>query len=342
MRFVSFVVAATAGMAGIALSGDGLSEDESYRLKPRFVPARVTYVEVAWDAVVHSRHSGEPRAVWERRLGQTEGWLQEVESVASDGRARLKLTFERMACYRGDDEEQEAFDSDVDDPDDADNAIAAVYAPLLGQSFFLEVDAQGHVVDCSGMDAIRERVEARAQGNDFYEWQKHDLECESKSKLAEEFLLLYPPDSARRIGDRWAEELLHRGKKSAYRMKLARWEQDGGRRFLGVTYEADYERVAPEEYQSGDVQVTRALEKGGCRGTATFDVERGELLRAVEDGHLRSESTGRSPEGEDRGTLKSEISYRQTTRLLTSDERAAERQKNMQLRVPPAKPSGDQ
>lgn len=316
--------------------------EQSVLLKPRYVPGRTSYVEMALDfnqKITGSMFGSEGT---EATIRQLQGVWEKTESLSAAEGARITMTFDRVQLTMLSAAGSLSFDSDLDDPVDQSNALAPLLRPMLGMPMTLEVDKDGRIVSFRGMRSIVEKIEKSVGPQEIFSRLKNDFTDEAAKILwAERRLMLYPNREVS-VGDTWQYASRVRGPLTGdrvceYNFHLKGIEEKGGRLVAEIGYTGTIRTVAgaePGPAVLGHVE----LKSGTVEGAATFDIERGQYVRQTDQTHVVMEIEGYP--GADDASSKAQLEQHinQTITVMTEVQRRQQKNATRKTADAPASP----
>jgi len=304
---------------------------DSILLKPKFTPGRITYVELKQDIDQTIGGITDAPSI-ETTVRHTFGVWHKVEAVSPSKGTRIVLTYDRVCMSIDGPMISESFDSDVDDPRDESNMVAAAMGPMLGMPMTMELDKDNQVTSFTGMDAIRKRIEETTGGGMMYQQMKDELDDESYKAMWGESLLILYANKEVKVGDSWTRTLEHKSGAmgdlvSEYKCTLKSIGTEDGRKVAIVAYKATVSRAPDSESKPNAMGIVTKLDSGEFEGTATYDVERGEFVKQVSEGRVKVKMTPPGAEAEEAGmTLDQKIKSR--VAVLAEAERQKQKIEN--------------
>jgi hypothetical protein len=256
--------------------------------------------------------------------------VYEKVSVASAKGTRLVFTFDRVAMQAEGPGGGLSFDSDTDDRTNKEDLLASALGPMLGMSVTIELDSQGRVQSCKGMEAIFEKVQKQAPGNPVLQQIQDDLGSETAQLTWADSRFVPFAFKEVKAGDTWTRTIRTRSAFLGdlvrdYQCVLEKFDTDAGRRLALVRYTADVRR--PSDGAAGLFAV-KSLKSGRMEGTATFDLERREFTLQSEIMTLSLDAEWASPDGAEPSTAAVQTITRQIVRSLTETERSQQKLAN--------------
>lgn len=335
MPFLRFRLDAVAGaflVAGL-LPSLGLAQ-EVILIAPSFDPGDVHYIEQV-EHIEEAWGEGPFGPARTERSTRLRGVLRRVEVPSDDGATRIHLVFDRVRFTGESPRGPIEFDSDASDPSQRNNSLGNIGYLMPGMAMTLYVDPTGRISAFTGMEAIFERVEDAAAGNLVFEPMQSDFTDETaKFTWGDSRYVLYPYQKVN-VGAGWRRRIkthdLYLGDLTyTYHCRLEDVGISQGRRVANLSYEATI--VVPKGARSGcrlfncDLRV----ESGQVKGTAVFDLARGELVQQTEEVTLAIKgSFPGPPDGEDIEFTVDRTTKRTVT-VMTLDQRNAQKAKRRQ------------
>ena len=266
----------------VVLNGGRAAGADPVELKPKFAVGSKTYMEVRQESDSTIGNPAAPGGAQEMKIRQVTGILQEVVSSTKEG-IRLQRTFDRGSVFFS----HPAFGNleyDSDAPSDEENAyLKQMLGPRIGMHVIITLDASNKITSCTGMKVIVKKIDEVAGGaNPFWSGSKQTVTDERHEEDFRDLHLLLLPDGKVRVGDTWNRTIeiekpqLRRTLVFESKCTLERIDEDGGRRVATIRYESTGCTLA--EVEDGSPGGSATLESGSLSGTATYDIDRGELL----------------------------------------------------------------
>lgn len=316
--------------------------EETADLRLRFTPGRVRYVERVEQSDQKISSPQMPGGAVEMEIENATGMFEKAESVEKTG-VKLSLTYDRtrsrwaMSMTGG-----QTLRYDSDQPGEEDTPyLRQIFAPMLGKSLSVELDASGRVRSLTGMAAIVKAIEKEAAGNPIFMQMRETMTDENAALSWGAIRYIILPNRRVKVGETWTAQLDQVMPRIgemvlSFECKLDSVGKVNGRRAALISYSGtikevekkdEDEKTAEQEGESEGDEDAPAEEKpkpagGTFRGTVTFDLERGEIVERVEDAEMTF--TLESP----MGSMGVEMKRKTTTRARTVAEREAERKEN--------------
>ena len=310
-------------IAGGALAGS--DAPRTIELRPRLAEGDAFYVE--WESTTKSIWTRKGAlGCWIRRTHDRFGFILRVEDIQPDGAARVKLTYDRMACagWWGDGtEDGDAWDSDTDPPD-APSKLRTVLQPVLGATLTMEVDRAGRITSFIGLGALRRKVEQSDPGQDTLKWVDSFLNVKAQRCFWERWLGMYAFRSVAR-GDQWNRSVSSVIYDHAVTYSLDRINTYEDHVRATVHFKGrgiPHADAKTDEIADG---VTWEYGEYSYVGRSTFDSRLGLIVRGRVEGRDLLYRVGRNPESgeEERYQIRRTANVKLTA--LTLDERQAQK-----------------
>lgn len=322
------------------------AENDKVLIVPRFVPNQVDYVELHQDIEQTNkggRYGEQGQTTSSRRL---RGMLRRVLSASASEGERLTFTFDRLALHSDNPRRPVAFDSDAAADGDRSTPVASLFGAMLGESFTVSLDAQHRPRTCVGMTAVADKVLESVSDMFFFTQLQAEFTDEAAQLLWVDSSLAIYPNKAVGPGEKWnavvkTHDLYLGDLTYAYECRLDRVETLDGRRSAIIVYGVDLRRPAggkPGARQFG--MLTEQVE-GRVEGTATFDVERGLVVKQEEKLDLSVRAVTDAPEVGKTQEVTTQRKIRQTFAVLSEDARRAQKAANQTPVADPSKPAGN-
>ncbi len=269
--------------------------DEKVQFKAKFPEGRQRYVEVSreTDQVVR----GGPMAGGEMKLTVTtiDGVIEKV-ITSSKKRVELALTAERKAMRLthpalG----RHAYDTDLSG-NDASRQLRGILAPALGMTLTLKMDRAYRNASVTGMEAIAEKIAAGVSpGNVFFASIKDELDDANAAADWGERRFWMLPTEKLGVGAIWTrlreESMPSRGGlKYEAKCKFDRLDQQDGRQVAIISYTGTVTADPKAPPKPGSTGLTTSVVEGTFTGTATFDIQRGEITKREETSKTKMEA----------------------------------------------------
>jgi outer membrane protein assembly factor BamB len=324
--FMRAIVRCSVVVAVVAVNSTARAE-EGVDLTAKFTDGRHVYVEI--DSEVMSK-STSPMGNFDMTLRIKNGVL---EAAASQGnRTKLSLTVDRAAFTFDSSMGPSFYDSDIPDEEQS-QQWEQLMAPQIGMTMNIELDADNNVTKCAGMEAIVKKIDEAAAGNMFWSFEKPRYTDEKQKLRWHNQSLSAFPNKPVRQGDTWsapyAEEFAElKDFHFDCTYKLDRIAEKDGRTLAEISFEG---KAPDRQYESegmmpiGHIKV----EKATLSGTATIDVDRGELIRRED--HAEIAFSGTIGQGEKAPKSSTTKAIKRTYLIKTLADRRAEKQANTQL-----------
>lgn len=327
MRIIhtSAALLAVAALASAALA-------EEFTIKSKYEQDRSAYYEIEerTTQTIAGAQLPQPIVI---ESGSLFGFTQETLE-ASDGQARLKLTFDRRAMnFKHPMMGEMEFDSDSGEKPSDDNSMSLIAAPFVGKSLTVTVK-DNEVVKVEDFDKLQAAIEDSAMGDLFYEQSRDMINPQSMTnELIASRLQLYP-DKPVAVGDTWQNthemEDPFLGKLvTTYDCKLDKVETAGDAQLAHIAFRAQTKLAPGETPQPNSMGMTPGLKNLSTEGTAVIDIAQGRVQRGTS--HTTGSIELSAPAG-DAGqpapAMDIAIDSRGTTRLLTAEQRAEQKTKN--------------
>lgn len=291
--FLTALVIATLGLASQP------ARAQSVMIKPKFAAGDTIYIDQTREMKQKIENAPMGGGTMEIESLQVYGLNRKIES-ASDGGTKFSMTFDRVVQKYDSPMGGGTFDSDNPGDEDANQMMSGPFKAIIGGTFRISLGTDGQVKECSGMKEILEKIQDAAPGNPMAMQLETEFSDE-RGKLTywEAFFLLYPNKEVK-VGDTWKKmhhDTLPRVGKviTNYEYKLDRLSEEAGRKVAVITYKTTMERD-PSGKNEGEHNFfgENPVIKGSGGGTATYDIERGLVVKQVSNRHVTIEG---SPSG---------------------------------------------
>lgn len=315
------------GLAAVAV-GPTAAAQEAVDLRAKFSPGHTCYVQI--DTEVEAK-STSPMGDFDMTLRSTNGVLEEV--IALENGAKLSLTIDRAAFVFDSSMGPSFYDSDIEDEEQS-QQWEQILAPQIGMKLSIELDAENHVTSCTGMDAIMKKIDGAAGGNMFWIYEKPRYTDEKhKLRWQNQTLSIFPNKPVRQ-GDTWTapyfEELAElKGFSFDCAYTLDRITEKDGRKLAEISFKG--KTPDDRKYESegmmpiGNIKLERAT----LSGTATIDIDRGELI--LRKDHAEIAFSGTMGPGENAPKTSTSRVISRTYVIKTPAERLAEKRESVRL-----------
>ncbi|GJM26352.1 MAG: hypothetical protein DHS20C16_27670 [Phycisphaerae bacterium] len=248
----------------------------------------------------------------------------------ANGASRVTLTFDRVAMFMETAQAPASFDSDTDDPTDDADPLAAALGPMLGKSLSFELDNKGQVTASKGIDELYAAVEEAAAGGMLFVQLEEELtDARTRFYWNDSHACLYPNKKVK-VGDTWAAtsiqpSIYQKDSLRTYQCKVDFIGERDGKLVVDVSYEVKMKEMDDNKGKARMFGMSLSLKDGHAKGTATFDVNRGEYVTQTEEFsmNLVGKTDGTSP-GTTRD-VESRIKTTHTMIVVTPEERKAQR-----------------
>lgn len=262
---------------------------EKVSLKIKYQSGRSHYVEVNEKMNHVIENPMMPNGKMEQEVRRTSGVIEKVKTSSKDG-AEVQLTYDRVASsFDAPMMGKIEYDSDMPNKD---SMLKNVFQPMVGMSMLMQLDNENNVKSFSGMEAIVKKMEESAGGNPIFNQMKSELNDESAGLTWGASRLAFLPNRKVEAGDTWKNRLEEQVPQMGvmvidYDCKLDRITNDDGRKSAIIVYKGTISQdpeVKPSAPPPGFGELK--IEKGTFNGTATFDVQRGQIIKDVRKSHV--------------------------------------------------------
>ena len=296
--------------------------DDSVLLKPKFVAGRTIYIETrkkTEQTMSGGTFGDEGMSV---KRDQILAVRRKIDKVTA-AEVEMTLAFDRISqSFDGAMMGSMTYDSDAPAPDSDAEMLSEIFAPLVGKSFKLKLDAQRRVKSIDGLSKVIDEIADATVGNLLFDQLKQAFSDDSlKSTWGASLWALYP-HKAVSAGDTWKNTLKTPspqlgGLTYDFDCKLDRIDEKEGRKFAAVSFQGkirQFGKATPNQ-----MGLTILVRSGSFEGKATFDIERGELVERSEKTSM--EMAGLLPGGEDEVAMTIKLKSTRVTRILTEEQR---------------------
>lgn len=302
--------------------------EKAVDLKAKFPPGRTYYLEI--DSEVEAK-STSPMGNFDMTLRIKNGMLGEVNSLGKG--AKVSLTIDRAAFTFDSTMGPSFYDSDIPDEEESEQ-WKQILAPQIGMMLNVELDAENKITSCTGMEAIVKKIDASAGGNMFWSHDKPRYTDEIQEMRWQNQTLGIFPDKPVKQGDTWTApyfEELAELKNFSFdcTYTLDRITEKKGRKFAEVSFKGkapdDQKYEADGMMPIGNIKLKKAV----LSGTATIDIDRGEVIRREDHAEIAFGGTMGPSENAPKTSTTRKIS--RTYAVKTLAERRTEKKENDRL-----------
>ncbi len=250
---------------------------EKVLVQRKYTPNAKRYMET--ETEVKQTITGLPMGTIVVEFSQLLGTWEEVKSTSPE-KTELVLTYDR-AKHRMVNPMMGTLEFDTDDPDNEEAApiFQQIAEPMLGMAMKAEFGSSGELISFKGVDAIREKIDARAVANPLWMHFKESMNDDAESrKWIKVPWLLFPNKKVRR-GDSWkassVEDEPRIGKiKTDYEFKVDSIEKRDGHTVVIVSFAG----ALSLEDAKAEGDAPKPTLEGKTVGHATFDATTGVVL----------------------------------------------------------------
>jgi hypothetical protein len=247
-----------------------------------------------------------------------------------EGTSHETLTFDRVAMFMETAEAPASFDSDVDDPTDDADPLAAALGPMLGKTLSFELDDKGRVTASKGIAELYAAVEESAAGGMLFVRLEEELtDARIRYYWNDSHACLYPNKNVK-VGDTWGAtsiqpSIYQKDILRTYHCKVDFIGERDGKKVVDVSYDAKLKEMDDAKGKARMYGISFALKDGHAKGKATYDVKRGEFVTQTGEFvmSLAGITDGASP-GKTQD-VESRIKTTHTMTVVTPEERSAQR-----------------
>ena len=311
----------------MGVMGSATRAQEIVDLRAKYQPGRITFVEGNSEVKATSTS---PMGDFNMTLRIKSGVLREVIPVANG--TRLLLTIDRAGFMFDSTMGSSFFDSDIPDPEQSEQ-WAQILAPQIGMKLTIELDAENQITSSTGMEAIVKKIDESAAGNMFWSYDRPRYTDERHRRSWQNQLSIFPNRLVRR-GDTWTapylEELAElKDFHFDCTYTLDQIAEKDGYKLAKISFEGKIS--GDRQYESeGMMPISNIkLEEATLSGTATIDVERGELIRREDRAKIAY--SGTMGPGENAPKMSASREITRTYTIKSPTERAAEKRENARL-----------
>ncbi len=317
---------------GIAAIAGAPAKAESVVIKRKYDASKPHYSELKVDVVQKVAAAGMPGGAMEIKFTTLYG-LREKVKESSGGKKTVTLTFER-AMQSMDMPMMGNVEFDTDDPEDPEAApmLAAIYQHFIGEAMTIEIGEDGKVIGFSGLDALSEKVSAKASVNQFWMMMKRIFtDKRGRNDWAEDPLLIYPNRSVK-VGEQWEAESVDEDPQvgkltSKHKYKLEKVATEEGRKVAHISYTSTISKAPDAESKdAADPEKPKTTVEGSSVGNAVYDIERGVVVRDTKE-EKRKIVGPASAFGGGAGEMTVDIKIKSSSRIVPDAERASQKEK---------------
>lgn len=279
--------------------------DEAVDLRPKFPQGRTRYVEVVekTEQVIHSAQM--PGGKMKMKIDSTKGMIERVESATSDG-VKLVLTYDRAGGLWDVPMMGGTLEYDTDLPSKDENPyLRQILKPMLGMPLMIELDKDRKVRSLTGMVEIVKAIQKKAAANPIFMSMREGLSDATAKLTWGDARYMVLTGKKVKAGDTWTgrveQEYPQIGTMVvAIDCKLESIQTKEGKKTAVISYSGtilekksnNENTEAPDEDANGDdpkkVDDPKAdTNKGTLRGTASFDLQHGEIVEQIMDSAVR-------------------------------------------------------
>lgn len=319
----------SSALLAVFIAPSGVLGAETVELRAKFPPGRAWYVELGSKSTQAISGPMFPGGKMESKTNQTMGVIEKVESSSKDG-AKIVMTFDRYgmsisSLTMG----NMSYDSDRPSEDES-SYLEQMFSPFIGMPMTMVLDGQNKITSFTGMTAILEKVEEKAQGNPLFPQMRAGLndDVATQTWARSRFSLL--PDRKVKVGETWT---VRREEKqpplgttlNEAECKLDRIGELNGRRAAFVSYKGT---ITPENKvkkgESDGAEGQGGIEEGSFSGTFAFDLQHGQIIEQNQETHMKAKI---SPGGGE--PLSIDVNSKSTTLVKSLAEREKEKKDNL-------------
>jgi outer membrane protein assembly factor BamB len=310
------------------LCTEAFAESEA-DLTAQFSPDRSSYVELSTKIKADSKS---PMGDFNMTFAINSGTLTDI-SAHGDG-AKIAMTIDRAAMTFDSNMGPSFFDSDIPDEEQS-VQWEQILAPQVGMTIGIELDANDKVAACAGMEAIVKKIDERASENMFWDYEKPKYNCDRyKAQWHNQVLSIFPGKKVK-VGESWsapyaedAAELKDFGFKCKYTLKFV--SEKDGRKLAEIEFEGKIAEGDDKFEAEGMMPISNIkFEKAALSGTATIDVDRGELVRRED--HVEVAYSGTMGQGENGPGVSTSREIDRKYVVQTLAYRQAEKEENARI-----------
>ncbi len=302
---------------------------ESVDLSPKFESGRTAYAEEDAEIVVKSKS---PMGDFDMNLSVKSGMLTNV-SANGDG-AKVSLTFDHTAMTFDSSMGPSFYDSDI--PDEEQSAQwAQILEPQVGMTLGIEIDANNNVVNCTGMEALVKKIEERASENMFWAFEKPKFDAKRYSAQWQNKMLSIFPSKEVKVGETWTNryveelaELKDFGFDCTYKLEAV--TKNGGETLAEISFKGEVPKIDGEFEAEGMMPVSNIkVEKATFSGTATINVDQGQLIRRED--HVEIAYSGTMGQGDEGPKMSTSRVITRKFAVRSLEARHVEKEENTRI-----------
>ncbi|GJM24510.1 MAG: hypothetical protein DHS20C16_09250 [Phycisphaerae bacterium] len=298
-------------------------------LTAKFAPDRSSYVELDTKIKASSKS---PMGDFDMTLTIKSGTITNV-SATGDG-AKIAMTIDRTAMTFDSNMGPSFFDSDIPDEEQS-VQWEQILDPQVGMALQIDLNAKNNVVACTGMESLVKKIDERATENMFWGFEKPKYTADRyKAQWHNQALSIFPGKRVK-VGESWtapyaedAAELKDFQFDCTYVLKSV-VEKDGHKlaeiEFAGTISGADGKFESEGMMPISNIK----FEKATLSGTASIDIDRGELVRRED--HVEVAYAGTLGQGENGPGVSTSREIDRKYVVRTIAERRAEKEANARI-----------
>ncbi len=316
----------------IALLASAASAADEVELKPQFKAGTTRLIEMT--EVAGQEMSGE--MLGDQTMKSESGSIHTFEEKVLDASAdlsKVQIAFQRVMMklshpMAG----SHAFDTDSGEKPTDDNSMALVAAPWVGKALTFTIDAAGEVKKVEGLDELRKAVDQSAMGDTLYEQMKEQMLGEDtiKQQFWAGRLAIFPGKKVK-VADTWQKSIQTKSPTfgtmdTRFDCKLDKIEKRDGRTFAVVAYTATSSLPAGAEVKPNAMGAMPSLKTWTAQGTATIDVELGQIDAGKSELKADISLSMNAPDGSGTKNLDVSVTRSYQIRVLSEAERAKQKE----------------
>ncbi|HNO78381.1 MAG TPA: DUF6263 family protein [Phycisphaerae bacterium] len=318
-------------LTALLIVGQAKGDEQEAVMLSRHTPAgEVRFVEMNDDIETSSRGGFYGEEGVTRKSSRLRTVKREFDKGASDGASRVTLTFDRVAMFTETAQAPAQFDSDVDDPTDDINPLAAALGPMLGQSLQFTLNDKGRVVESKGVDELYAAVEESAAGGMIFVQLEEELaDARLRFYWDDSHACLYPNKKVK-VGDTWEAtsvqpSLYQKDILRTYQCKVEFIGEREGRPVVDIAYDVKLKEMDDNKGKARMFGISMSLKDGQASGKATYDVKDGEFVTQTEELTMNLAGTTDGTKPGDKEDVAANIKTVHTMTVVSEAARAAQR-----------------
>lgn len=309
----------------------------AYEISPRYQPGETFYVEFYQDVSSTISEVGAPDVP--TGLIRRYGMQVKVESISPTG---AEFSFKLDRASHGKRSMMVKKDFDSDDPAIIDDiGMLETYTPLLGLAFKAKLDPQFHATAIEDVDIFEAKVRESKFGPIAIDAGR-DFSGERLKMVWVEYPRALYPDHPVKVGDSWTNIIIENfpiGKvELPHVCKLEKVTEENGRKTALISFEGVMKRLDKNFAKLNDIQVKSY--DFSFKGEAIYDFGVGQIVSRTQNNRTTYQYPGRSATPGGAPPLQTiRVIANQTYRMLSVEQRAAEKAKHLRESKPTTQPA---